>query len=73
MTTFYIATRACYVLVEAADEGHARALGLPALAALFREQLGKDVPVEIHSVRPATADEIELQKWHDEMVALDAK
>jgi hypothetical protein len=72
MTTFYVATRTCYVLVEAADEGQARELGRPGLAALYREQLGREVAVEIHTVRPATAKEIELQKWHDENLASES-
>lgn len=72
MTTFYVATRACYVLVEAASENQARELGRPGLVALYRERLGKEVAVEIHTVRPATAEEIELQKWHDENLARES-
>jgi hypothetical protein len=69
MITFYVATRSCYVLVDANDDAQARALGHPALAALMREQLGREVPIQIHTARPATGDEIELMKWHDGMVA----
>jgi hypothetical protein len=64
--TFYVATRSCYVLVEASDLDQARELGRPGLAKLYREQLGKEVAVEIQTVRPATDEEIELQKWHNE-------
>ncbi|MGE5195523.1 MAG: hypothetical protein ACM3U2_23770 [Deltaproteobacteria bacterium] len=70
MTTFYVATRARYVLVEAADEAEARRLGKAALQQLHAEvaqHIGRDLPVEIHVVRPATEDEIELQNWHREM------
>jgi hypothetical protein len=69
MTTFYVATRASYVLVDAADETQARQLGQPALAALYRETLGIDVPIQIHTVRLPTSDEIETMNWHNEMVA----
>lgn len=72
MTTWYVATRACYVLVDAPDEETARRDAVPGLHDLYagvRERLGRDVPIEIHTVRPATADEIELQNWHDEKIA----
>ena len=69
MTTFYIATRSLYVLVDADNEAEARELGRPALAALFRESLGRYVPFEVHTVRPASGDEIELMRRHNEMVA----
>ena len=39
------------------------------LYADLRERLGKEVPITIHTVRLATADEIELMAWHNEMVA----
>ncbi len=70
MTTFYVATRARYVLVEAADEIEARRLGQPALQQLHAEvaqRIGRNLPVEIHVVRPATDDEIELWNWDREM------
>ncbi len=70
MTTFYVATRARYVLVEAANETEARRLGEPALHELHADvakRIGRDLPVEIRVVRPATADEIELRDWHCEM------
>jgi len=71
MTMFYVATRARYVLVEAANDTDARRLGQPALRELHAEidqRIGRDVPVEIHVVRPATRDEIELWKWHQELL-----
>jgi len=64
MSTFYVATLARYVLVEAANETEARTLAIPALTALH---LGRTVPVEIRMVRPATDDEIDLANWHQEM------
>lgn len=75
MTTWYVATRACYVLVDAPDEATARRNAVPGLYDLYagvRERLGRDTPIEIHTVRPATADEIELWNWHHEMVAREA-
>jgi hypothetical protein len=69
MATFYVATRAVYVLVDAANEDEARELGRPALAALFRETLGRHVPFEVHTVRPASGDKIELMRWHNQMLA----
>ena len=72
MTTFYVATRARYVIVEAATEDEARRLGQPALAKLHAAvsaRIGRDLPVEIHVVRPATDDEIEMGKWDEELRA----
>lgn len=71
MTTYLVATLARYVLVEAANEDAARELGMPKLFELYadlRSKLGRDVPISICTVRPATDDEIELQRFHDEMV-----
>ncbi len=72
MKTFLVATLARYVLVDAEDETQARELGQPALHELYtdvRERLGRDVPINILTVREATTGEIELMKWHNEMVA----
>jgi hypothetical protein len=72
MTTYLVATLARYVLVEAANEDAARELGMPKLFELYadlRTKLGRDVPINICTVRPATDAEIELQRFHDEMVA----
>lgn len=72
MTTYFVATLARYVLVDAADEAAARVAGQVALHDLYadlRERLGRDVPIEIRTVRPATDDEIELWRWHHEMLA----
>jgi hypothetical protein len=71
MTAYYVATLARYVLVDAANEDQARELGRVALHDLYadmRERLGRDVPIEVRTVRPATDVEIELMKWHDEKV-----
>jgi len=72
MKTYLVATLARYVLVEADDETQAREIGCGALHDLYadlRERLGKDVPIEIRTVREATEDEIELWTWHHEMLA----
>lgn len=72
MTTYLVATLARYVLVDAESESVARRLGQPALHALYadvRERLGKDVPIEIRTVREATKEEIDLWNWHHEMIA----
>lgn len=71
MTTYLVATIARYVLVDAIDETQARELGRPALYELYadlRERLGRDVPIEIHTVRPATPEEIDLWNWHHKML-----
>lgn len=72
MTTYYVATRARYVVVDAENETQARELGQAELYADLRERLGREVPIEIHTVRPATTDEIDMTKWHNEMVAREA-
>ena len=76
MQTFLVATLARYVLVDAENETQARELGQTALYDLYadlRAKYGKEVPVEIHTVRLATAEEIELWRWHHEMVAREAQ
>ena len=70
MTTYYVATLASYVLVDADSEAVARERGRVALQELFtdvRHRLGQDMPIEIRTVRPATLEEIELGRWHDAM------
>ncbi|MCC6493613.1 MAG: hypothetical protein IT424_11405 [Pirellulales bacterium] len=72
MTTDLVATLARYVLVEAANKDAARELGMLKLCELYadlRAKLRRDVPINICTVRPATDDEIALQRFHDEMVA----
>ena len=76
MTTWLVATLARYVLVEAEDESAARDLGQAALYDLYadlRERDGRDVPINILTVRHATDDEIDLWRWHHEMLAREAK
>lgn len=75
MTAYYVATSARYVVVEAENEAQARDLGQAALHELYadlRERLGREVPIEIHTVRPAKTDEIDMTTWHNEMVAREA-
>ncbi len=38
----------------------------------LRERLGRDVPITILTVRPATTAETGLMKWHNEMCARQA-
>lgn len=74
MITYYVATLARYVLVDAESEAQARALGHAALLELYahlRQRLGKEVPIEIRTIRQATSDEIDLMKWHHEMLAAE--
>ncbi|WP_417851062.1 hypothetical protein [Thalassoglobus sp.] len=61
---FYVATRVHYVLVEADDEPEARTRAEP----MLKELVTHNFPIEIHTVRHATADEIHLWDWHHEMV-----
>lgn len=75
MTTYYVATLARYVLVEAENKTQARERGQVALQELYadlRDRMGREVPIDIHTVRPASTDEIDMTKWHNEMVALEA-
>ena len=63
MNTYYVATQARYILVEAESEADAFKLGLAMFYELYadiRKQLGNDVPVKIWTLRAATAQEIEL-------------
>ncbi len=75
MTTYFVATVTRYVLVDAEDEAAARVAGHAALYELyadFRERFGRDIPIEIHTLRPATVAEIDLWRWHHAMVAREA-
>jgi hypothetical protein len=72
MSTYFVATLARYVLVEAENEAQARQRGQAALHELYadlRQQLGREVPIKIRTIRLASDDEIELQRWHHQMVA----
>ncbi len=76
MTTYLVATLARYVLVDAESESEARRLGQPALYDLYaelRERLGRDVPIEIRTIREATQDEIDLWNWHHKMLEQESK
>ena len=59
MTTYYVATLARYVLVEAENESDARQRGHAAL-----RELDANLPINIRTVRLATADEIEFDRQH---------
>ena len=73
MTTYFVATLACYVLVEAESENAARERGQAALHDLYAERLGRDAPIEIRTVREATPDEIDFWNWHHKMLAAESK
>lgn len=76
MTVFYVATLARYVLVEAANEDEARQRGAIALHDLYadvRAKLGRDVPIDIRTLRLATSDEIDLWQWHNRMIDAERK
>lgn len=64
-TTFYVATLSKYVLVDAGDETEARTVGQVELQKL----VGTTAPVQIRTVRSATANEVEFWEWHLEKVA----
>jgi len=65
MKTYLVATVARYVLVDAENESSARNLGKIDLQKLYDDP---NRTIEIHTVREATADEIQLWDWHHEMV-----
>ena len=62
MTTFYVATLARYVLVEAENEAQAHERGY---AALEQQQNH----VHIRKIRHATSGETRLSRWHQDLVA----
>lgn len=75
-TTYYVATFARYVLVEADDERQARERAVAELAERFADlsaKWGRHVPLVVRTVRPATADEISLWKLHQAQVAGELK
>jgi len=74
MTVFYVATLARYVLVEAANADEARQRGAIALHDLYgdvRAKLGREVPIELRTIRLATSDEIDMWQWHNRMIAAE--
>ena len=69
---YYVATLARYVLIDAANETQAADLGKESLHDLYadlRERLGREVPINIRTIRPATSEEIEFDRWHQEQLA----
>lgn len=70
MTTYYVATLAHYVLVEAATEAEARERARPMLEELRAQARRPGVnplQVPIQTSRPATQDEIELMHFDARM------
>jgi hypothetical protein len=71
MPQYYVATRSRYIVVEAANESDARRIALPDLQRLQAEvsaPIGRDLPTVIHVVRPATDDEIEMDRWSRDLL-----
>ena len=73
MTTYFVATLACYVLVETECEDAARERGRAALHDLYAERLGRHTPIAIRTVREATPEEIDFWKWHHKMLEQESK
>ncbi len=73
MTTYFVATLASYVLVEAENEDTAQERGRAALHDLYAERLGRESPIVIRRVREATPDEIEFWNWHHKMLYQESK
>lgn len=73
MTNYYVATLACYVLVEAESEDAAHERGGAALHHLYAERLDRDVPIAIRTVREATAEEMDFWNWHQKMLHRELK
>jgi hypothetical protein len=69
MTTYYVATLARYVLVDADTESDARQRGCAALHDLYADDGRAGAAINVRTVRPATDDEIEQWRWHHRMVA----
>jgi hypothetical protein len=70
MSTYYVATLAHYVLVDASTEDEARELARPLLQELRAKAAppgAEPSPVQIRTVRPATDDEMELMQFDARM------
>jgi hypothetical protein len=64
-TTFYVATKTRYVLLDAETETEARSEGRVKLQWLYQEEGFDNVSsIEIHTLRTATDSEIELWNTH---------
>lgn len=79
MEMYYVASSVRYALIFADDEAAAWVAGHEALHQLhveLCEQTGQETPVEIRTLRPATADEMDDWIWderrHTEELALVA-
>ena len=61
MTKYFVATLSIWVVIDAADESATRDAALPLLQQLNAEsgsRIGRDFPIEILTVRPATPKEV---------------
>ncbi len=68
MIMYYVATLAHYVLMDAPNETVARELGRRALI-----ELTGDAAPNIRTVRPATYDEIDFSRWHQDALARETE
>ena len=76
MITYLVATLSTYVLVDAESEAEAKAKARKPLNELLAEackRTGFTGEIPIQTVRPATQQEIDLWRWHCEMVEADAR
>jgi hypothetical protein len=73
MPTYYVATLARYVLVDAANEVEARERGHAALRNLYADDGRSGAEINIRTVRLATDAEIEFQRRHTDSVGREAR
>lgn len=73
MTTYYVATLANYILVDAANETAANETAACELGRAALAELTGNATPNIRTIRPATDDEIELSQWHQEMLARETR
>lgn len=76
MNMYFVSAGFRYVLVDARNKEQARTLAMPKLIELYADMLerfGSQYPINIHTVREATPEEVELWRWHHEMIRKDAE
>ena len=74
MKMYFVSAGFRYVLVEARNEEQARTLAMPKLTELYADMLerfGDQYQINIHTVREATPEEVDLWRWHHEMIRQD--
>ena len=76
MTTYLVATLSTYVLVDAQSEHEARSKAREPLNELLAEackRTGFTGEIPIQTVRHATQQEIDLWRWHHEMLEAESE